>query len=102
MALAGEQAGLEIESVKTITASAWLHYQWLHLLTYPNYCQPSSFWAGIACGDKSTLTRSEKLNVLFLAVINKLKINHFLTRLFDGLGLGDSQIFVLIKPHDKS
>lgn len=98
MALVAEKAGLEIESIKTITASAWLHYQWLHLLTYPDYCQPSAFWAGMACGNTSTMNRMEKLSALLLGMFNKLKINHLFTRIFDLLGMGDSQTFVLIKP----
>lgn len=43
--MAGEQAGLVVERTMTVTSSEWLHFQWLHLLTYPQEGKPSVFWA---------------------------------------------------------
>jgi len=93
-----EKAGLEIESVRTITASAWLHFQWLHLLTYPKPDQPSDFWAGSACGKHPDFGLAVKIIMRFLGLMNRAKANHLITRLFDALGMGDSYVFVLSKP----
>jgi len=93
-----EGAGLEIESVKTITASAWLHYQWIHLLTYPDMNQPSDFWAKSACGKGLDLKVGTKIIMRLLGWLHKTKLNHLITRLFDSLGLGDSYVFILRKP----
>ena len=93
-----KKAGLEVESVKTITASPWLHYQWMHLLTYPELHQQSDFWAKSACGKGADLSVVTKIIMRLLGWIHKTKLNHLITRLFDGLGLGDSYVFILRKP----
>lgn len=95
--LAGK-AGLKIESVQTITASAWLYFQWLHLLTYPKPGQPSDFWAGSACGKHPAFGPSVKIIMRLLGLINRSRVNHLITRFFDALGMGDNYIFVLGKP----
>jgi 2-polyprenyl-3-methyl-5-hydroxy-6-metoxy-1,4-benzoquinol methylase len=93
MQLAAEQAGLSLELVKTITHSNWLHYQWIHLALFPDMDHPSVFWSpGLV------LSLREKLLLKIISAIHFTKINHLLTRLFDGLGLGDNYLFVLIKP----
>lgn len=98
MEIAAKGAGLELLEVQTITASAWLHYQWLHLLTYPEPGQPSEFWSKSACGKPTDLTLSKKIGSVLLAVIYRAKINHLITRFFDAFGVGDSQTFILRKP----
>jgi 2-polyprenyl-3-methyl-5-hydroxy-6-metoxy-1,4-benzoquinol methylase len=92
MQLAAEQAGLVLETAKTITHSNWLHYQWIHLVLFPDMGHPSLFWSpGLV------LSFREKLWLKILAAIHYTKINHLLTRFFDGLGLGDNYLFVLVK-----
>jgi 2-polyprenyl-3-methyl-5-hydroxy-6-metoxy-1,4-benzoquinol methylase len=92
MRLAAEQAGLILESAKTITHSNWLHYQWIHIVLFPDMGHPSVFWSpGLA------LSFKEKLLLKILAAIHRTKINHLLTRLFDKLGLGDNYLFVLLR-----
>ena len=98
MRMLAEKAGLEIDSVRTITASAWLHFQWLHLLTYPKPGEPSDFWAGSACGKQVDFTMAQKVIIRLLGLMNRAKVNHLLTRFFDALGMGDSYVFVLSKP----
>jgi 2-polyprenyl-3-methyl-5-hydroxy-6-metoxy-1,4-benzoquinol methylase len=93
MQLAAEEAGFILESVKTITHSNWLHYQWIHLVLYPDMGYPSVFWS-----PGSALSFREKLFLKILAMIHHTKINHLLTRLLDGLGFGDNYLFVLVKP----
>lgn len=92
--LAADKAGLVVAEIRTITNSEWLYYQWIHLVTYPNPDEPSSFWS--PNHDGMTLLQRRILRVLGL--IHRYKINHLLTRLFDSLGLGDNFVFVLKKP----
>ncbi len=96
--IAAKKSGLEMIKENTITPSAWLHFQWLHLLTYPKQGEPSAFWAGSACRNPTALSLGKKITSLFLTGLHKLKVNHLITRFFDGLGMGDSQVVILRKP----
>lgn len=93
MRLAAQQAGLELVEAKTVTNSEWLLYQWIHLVTFPLLGKPSWFWSP----HKDTATFPQKLAVRFLMLFHKTKINHLLTRIFDGLAVGDNFVFVLTK-----
>jgi SAM-dependent methyltransferase len=93
MELAAQQAGLVVEQAVTLTPSAWLYYQWIHLLTCPLPGQPSAFWAP---GGKWTLPQKAISGAL--KIMHRCKINHLITRLFDAVGRGDSRIYVLRKP----
>lgn len=92
MQIAAEKAGLEIKDCRTITSSEWLHYQWIHLLTYPKIGIPSAFWS-------PNIKRGLKEIFIFgiMTVIHFTRINHITTRLFDMLGVGDNYIFILSK-----
>jgi SAM-dependent methyltransferase len=93
MALAAEQAGLVVQTAVTLTPSAWLHFQWIHLLAYPRAGQPSVFWA-----PGGAWTLPQKLVLGLLRVLHQCRVNHLITRLFDALGRGDSSVYVLRKP----
>ena len=93
-----DQAGLEIVENRTITPSAWLHFQWIHLITYPKPGEPSKFWAGSACGKPVEFTTVQRLLMRFAGLVHRLKINHLATRLFDALGVGDNRLVLLRKP----
>ncbi|GAB1234058.1 class I SAM-dependent methyltransferase [Ferrigenium sp. UT5] len=94
MRQAAEQSGLVLTEVKTVTNSEWLHYQWIHLVTYPKPGKPSWFWSP----DKSGARAHQKIMVRLLSLLHRTKINHWVTRLLDGLGLGDNFVFILKKP----
>jgi 2-polyprenyl-3-methyl-5-hydroxy-6-metoxy-1,4-benzoquinol methylase len=94
MQLAAEQAGLVLEKVQTITNSDWLLYQWIHLVTYPSPGKPSWFWSP----NKSGAAFHEKWVVNALSLLHKTKINHCVTRLFDGIDLGDNCVYWLRRP----
>jgi len=92
MRITAEKAGFEFVESRTITNSAWLHYQWMHLLTIPVPGKPSMFWSaggrvGIA---RRTLIKGFK-------IVNRLKINHIITRFFDLIGVGDNRVYFLRK-----
>ena len=93
MQLAAEQAGLVVERAITITPSAWLHFQWIHLLTCPPEGTPSVFWA--PGGHWGFM---QKVVLKALSIVHMCKINHVLTRLFDVFGWGDNRLFFLRKP----
>jgi SAM-dependent methyltransferase len=93
MRLAAQQAGLIVERSTTITPSPWLHYQWIHLLTYPSEGTPSIFWA--PHGTWSSMKRFARKT---LAIAHRRKIDHMITRVFDALGVGDNRLFFLRKP----
>lgn len=94
MRIAAEQAGLVMVDAKTLTNSEWLYYQWIHLFSYPNPGEPSTFWLQ----NQHAVTVRESRIRKILARMHRTKINHLLTRLFDSIGLGDNYLFVLQKP----
>lgn len=93
MRLAADQAGLILERSTTITKSAWLNYQWLHLIGYPQEGKPSVFWAP---GGKWGKRHNLMLKLIFQ--LHKWKINHLITRIFDAVGMGDNRVYFLRKP----
>jgi 2-polyprenyl-3-methyl-5-hydroxy-6-metoxy-1,4-benzoquinol methylase len=92
MRLSAEQAGLVLEKSSTITKSAWLYYQGLHLISCPPEGKPSVFWAS---GGK--WGRMQNIMVKALNFVDRLKINHVITRFFDALGAGDNMVYFLRK-----
>lgn len=92
MRKAADRAGLNFEGSTTRTPSAWLLYQWIHLVTRPSPGQQSPFWSG------RERTAAQKVAIRGLLVADHLKINHLLTRLIDFMRLGDSRLFFLRKP----
>ena len=92
------EAGLEIVESRTITPSAWLHFQWIHLITYPKQGEPSKFWAGSACGKPVEFPLVQRLMMRIAGLVHRLKLNHLATRLFDALGVGDNRLVLLRKP----
>jgi len=93
MQLAAKQAGLVVERAATITPSAWLFYQWIHLFSCPSEGEPSIFWVP---GSKWSLM--QKIALKLISFTDRCKINHFVTRCFDGLGMGDNRLYFLRKP----
>jgi 2-polyprenyl-3-methyl-5-hydroxy-6-metoxy-1,4-benzoquinol methylase len=88
-----QKTGFKIEKIKTVTSSEWLHYQWMHVMTFPKEGEKSIFWdSGIT---KSTT--SQKIILKLITLLHKTKINHILTRFFDAIGLGDNYIIILKK-----
>lgn len=91
--ITARKSGFSVEKIRTITSSEWLHFQWIHLLTYPEKGKKSPFWD----------PRAEKLNIYkrifirFISILRITKINHILTRFFDSIGIGDNFIIILRK-----
>jgi 2-polyprenyl-3-methyl-5-hydroxy-6-metoxy-1,4-benzoquinol methylase len=93
MQSAARAAGLQVESMRTVTNSAWLRFQWCHLAAPTREGERSTFW-------NPSLPRSTWQGALFrlAALADRLGLNAALTRLFDLLGAGDNRVFVLRKP----
>jgi 2-polyprenyl-3-methyl-5-hydroxy-6-metoxy-1,4-benzoquinol methylase len=98
MRAAAEKAGLVVKEWKTITSSEWLFYQWIHLATRPKMGEPSGFWTPKRAG----LTQGQRRFIGLMDLVHRRKINHLITRVFDGLGLGDNFIFILVRPSGKA
>lgn len=88
-----EKANLEVVSLKTITSSEWLHYQWMSIISFPKLGEESAFWGY----SKQERRFSMKVLHRLLLMMHKIKINHVITRFFDAIGYGDNYIFVLRK-----
>jgi hypothetical protein len=84
---------MKLESATTITNSAWLFFQWLHLWSYPKFGQASAFW-------DPHRARRKLSRIAYAAglLLYKAKLLHLITRLADGLGIGDNLVCTLRKP----
>lgn len=90
MRIAASRAGLEVEPLGTVTSSEWLYYQWLHIATHGAPGRPATFWTGGAPAGHAGRAVQR-----IASLLHRAKVNHLVTRLFDALGLGDSQLFRL-------
>jgi len=90
--VAADKSGLVIEKSVTITNSQWIYYQWIHLFTSPKMGKPSHFWLPNTDNDIRFKTVKKIASLLHL-----FKINHMITRLFDGLKIVDNMILTLKK-----
>jgi hypothetical protein len=86
---AAELAGLEVASIKTITSSEWLSYQWIHLLTYPPAGTTSPFW--------TTRRRRawEQVTIKGLRALHRLGVDQLTTRILDAASVGDNYVVQL-------
>jgi 2-polyprenyl-3-methyl-5-hydroxy-6-metoxy-1,4-benzoquinol methylase len=94
MACAAEAAGLELERHVTVTPSAWLDYQWAHLVTYPDPGVASAYWRP-RNGGRSV---AQRIALRLLRWVDRLGLNAALTRLMDATGHGDNGVYLLRKP----
>lgn len=92
MELAANAAGFELESVKTVTSSDYLHLQWNHMAFRPEPGRKSRFWV-----PENNYAVTEKMIFKALHYVRRAKINQLLTRIFDALGCGDNYLFTLRK-----
>ncbi|HYK94612.1 MAG TPA: methyltransferase domain-containing protein [Candidatus Dormibacteraeota bacterium] len=90
--LAGD-VGFEVRSIRTITASAWLRYQWIQLFTRPQPGEPHPFW-----DPKRSPRRLGRWVRISARLLDKAKAFHVVTRVADGLGGGDNLLAILVKP----
>lgn len=90
MSIMVKRFGFRIECIKHVTASDWLYWQWLHLLSYPERGIPSTYWKK---GKMPSL--GQKCIERILCLFHYLRINHMLTRCADLMGKGDNLVFLL-------
>jgi SAM-dependent methyltransferase len=93
LARAARDAGLETVSLRTLTPSSWLLYQWLHLATLPAPGEYSALWDPER--SKRTIPR---LSHRAAGEAHRLRLTHLATRAADALGAGDNFLCVLRKP----
>ncbi len=93
LATLAEQCGLEVKSVRTLTNSRWLRYQWMHEFSRPPEGQPSAFWDSRR--SKRVLPpRPKKV----ASLLDDWNVFNVAARLADGVGLGDNYVCLLQKP----
>ncbi len=92
MALAACETGYDLESVRTVTSSDYLHLQWNHMAFRPKPGEKSLFWV-----PRPDASRCGKMVIKLLGILHRMKFNHLVTRFFDALGIGDNYLFVLKK-----
>jgi len=92
MRIAAHRAGLEFRSLGTITPSEWLRYQSIHQVTKRRQAQTSPFWSG-----QGSFRLAERVAIKLASYLHVIRVNHLITRTFDKVGLGDSQLFELTK-----
>lgn len=89
---AARKAGFVVEKKQTVTNSAWLDFQWQHLIGFPTPGKPSMIWSA---GSPRTL--AQRVSLRLLRWIDRSGLNALITRVFDALELGDNTVFVLRK-----
>jgi len=92
MERAARQNGMELRTVRTVTSSEWLYYQWIHLFTCPEMGTPSTYWS-----HKRQKSRRDKIIIALITAFHRTRIDHLVTRFFDMLGIGDNYLFFLVK-----
>jgi SAM-dependent methyltransferase len=88
-----EDAGLEVQSVRTLTNTRWLRYQWMHMFTRPPEAKASAFWDP----RRSRRRLPEQPTKAGWWLYNH-KFLHVVTRTADVVGLGDNYLCLLQKP----
>jgi 2-polyprenyl-3-methyl-5-hydroxy-6-metoxy-1,4-benzoquinol methylase len=86
------RSGLRVESITTITNSAWLHYQFLHLFSTPPIGTASPFW------DPERSPRAMPHAARGIGRrMERAKAFHVVTRAVDALGIGDNLLCFMRK-----
>ncbi len=89
---AARRAGLEVVRARTVTASEWQYYQWMHVLQYPPRGEPSGFWSA-----KGRVRHVSPFLDRSVSQGRRLRLHRYISRLLDVLGLGDNFVFILRK-----
>src|SRR3546814_12124599 len=55
------KVGFDVEFVRVVTNSAWIEYQWAHLVTFPRQGHASPFWGG----EKLSLPQRDRKSVVW-------------------------------------
>ncbi|WP_428419980.1 class I SAM-dependent methyltransferase [Methylibium sp.] len=90
---AAAKSGLELKQTKTVTQSAWLDFQWGHLVTFPAPGQPSAYWSS-----RLKRTIGQRVALRLFRWIDRTGVNNLITRAFDKLRLGDNIVYILRRP----
>lgn len=84
---------LDIVSIQTVTRSEWLIYQLLHMATFPKHSETSAFW------DSKKARKKLQSTLIKVSILARFTlIPHLITRVMDGLGIGDNLVILLRKP----
>jgi len=87
------RSGLQVQSVRTLTASAWARYQWFHWFTRPPEGVPSPYWDK----GRSPLTVPHRVGKA-AEWIDRANGFQLSARATDALGIGDNMLAILARP----
>jgi 2-polyprenyl-3-methyl-5-hydroxy-6-metoxy-1,4-benzoquinol methylase len=93
LGMLADQSGLELKSIRTLTNSRWLRYQWMHEFSCPPEGMPSAFWDPRR--SKRVLPPRPTKVGWWLYRLNFFNVAQ---RLADGAGQGDNYLCLLQKP----
>src|SRR3546814_4002071 len=77
------KGGFDVEFVRVVTNSAWIEYQWAHLVTFPRQGHASPFWGS------EKLSLPQRMALKMFRLIGYTGVNHLIARLADAFGVGD-------------
>lgn len=86
------RTGFDVEKMTFVTSSAWIDYQWGHLIAFPEAGKPSPFW-----NSRIRRTLGQKIGLRLGRWLNYTGFNNIVARLADGLRIGDNVVYVLRK-----
>ncbi len=92
MKIAAQKAGLHITKIRTVTATSWIYFQFMHLLAYPKKGESSIFWQP---GCEWPI--GKRIFRYILTVLYSIKVYHAISRAFDLLGIGDNHLYIFAK-----
>jgi 2-polyprenyl-3-methyl-5-hydroxy-6-metoxy-1,4-benzoquinol methylase len=86
-------SGFEVDSIATITNSAWMNYQFMHIFSAPQMGTPSPFWD--PARSRGSVPRAARG---IARRLERLKVFHVATRTVDAFGIGDNLLCSMRKP----
>jgi 2-polyprenyl-3-methyl-5-hydroxy-6-metoxy-1,4-benzoquinol methylase len=93
LSIAARRSGLSVVTIRTVTNSRWLRFQWIHAFSCPPPGAASPFW------DPTRSHRTMPLGVeRSAALLERTWVFQLVTRISDGFGSGDNFLCVLRKP----
>lgn len=92
---AARASGFSLEHCRTVTNSAWIGFQWCHLLAYPKPGVRSAYWNPL-----EGRSAGKRWGFRLFSLLDRLGVNALLTRIADATGRGDNAVFVLKKVPD--
>jgi 2-polyprenyl-3-methyl-5-hydroxy-6-metoxy-1,4-benzoquinol methylase len=90
-----DKCSLEIVTKKCITPSAWLYWQIIHCVCFPQKSYPSYFWNNP--GENHSVSFINLFMIRIVKILYRSSLFHIITRALDLPGIGDNSIYFIRK-----